>query len=184
LHHATKQIHAPTADISNSALKSPEYPAGNRTAGWQKRCQIPNHLPPPGRSSTELPASGEDRDPQAGYPLAIKGILANLKTREPVEILEALQIGDTTVDPETGSKTRSLIRCADSSYSNLSPDTRSILLLLAPFTGVILANGLEEYVKIVGSQPELASIQTGDWKRVITTAKEWGMLSSAGTPGF
>ena len=120
----------------------------------------------------------------AGYPLAIEVILSNLKTRETSEILEALQIGDISLDTDTKSKTESLIQCIDYSYSNLSSDAQTLLLLLAPFSGVILENGLEPYFTIVKSQPGLESIYTDNWENVITSAKDWGLLSSTEIQGF
>ena len=47
---------------------------------------------------------------------------------------------------------------------------------------------ISEYSGILGSvlvsQPDVSGMQTGEWKTVITAAKDWGLISHAGNLVF
>lgn len=70
-----------------------------------------------------------------GFPLALKAILPNLKTKTAKIILEELEKG---LDAgKMGDKTESIVKCIEYSHSNLSEDAQKLLLCLAPFQGVV-----------------------------------------------
>jgi tetratricopeptide (TPR) repeat protein len=120
----------------------------------------------------------------AGYPLALQVVLGNLVQQTPQQILEALESGsDDTLDTgkETGDswqdKTTNILRCIDYSYGNLSADAQKLLLCLAPFTGVILENGLPNYTERLQQQPILAALPFEQWESVLQEANNWGLLA-------
>ncbi|MEO6888932.1 MAG: tetratricopeptide repeat protein [Ktedonobacteraceae bacterium] len=114
-----------------------------------------------------------------GFPMALEVVLSNLERQTPKEVLEALQAGDVSLDPKANSqqKTKSILRCIEYSYSNLSPEAQRLLACLAPFTSVILENMLEAYSDRLKQQPALATLPFEHWPQVIQEAKNWGLLS-------
>ena len=130
-----------------------------------------------------------------GYPLPIEVVLANLARQTPPEVLAALEQGLAEIDTEIGQgaadpdklaeqKTRSLLRCIDYSHSNLSPEAQGLLLCLAPFTGVLNLNVLEQYTVRLREQPVLASLPFDRWGEVLQEAAAWGLVGAHKVPGF
>lgn len=120
----------------------------------------------------------------AGYPLALEVVLANLKRQSPAEILEALRAGAEGVDLRSASKTESILRCIDYSHGNLSPDAQTLLLCLAPFTGVFNSGLAERYSEALRRQPALAELPHERWSKVLQEAIDWGLMSldKSGSP--
>jgi tetratricopeptide (TPR) repeat protein len=84
----------------------------------------------------------------AGYPLALKAILPNLKRKTAKVILDDLQAGVGDLDKGNAQeKTESIIKCIEYAYSNLSEDAQKLLLCLAPFQSAVtvLPDIIENY---------------------------------------
>ena len=112
-----------------------------------------------------------------GYPLPLEIVLANLQRQTPTEIVEALEAGLKEIDTSKSSKTESLLACIDYSYGNLAEDSRALLLCLAPFTGVVYLNALEQYTEQLKAQPVLAHLPFDRWGEVLAEAVNWGLLA-------
>jgi len=91
-----------------------------------------------------------------GYPLPLEVVLANLARQSPADVLAALQAGDQAIDMQSEKKTESILRCIDTSHSNLSPEAQGLLTCLAPFTSVINTKFLPQYTAYLQAQPALA----------------------------
>jgi tetratricopeptide (TPR) repeat protein len=84
----------------------------------------------------------------AGYPLALKAILPDLKTSSAKKILEDLKAGDVNLDKKNiQERTQSVIKCIEYSHSNLSEDAQKLLLCLAPFQSAINFQFIDNYFK-------------------------------------
>ncbi|GJD22721.1 hypothetical protein RIVM261_076770 [Rivularia sp. IAM M-261] len=119
----------------------------------------------------------------AGYPLAMKVVLTNLKKLAPQKILEKIQAADINLDTESEDKTQSIIKCVEYSHSNLSPDAQKLLLCLAPFSGFIVRDAIPLYV---GELQKLEAFQDYDFDKfdaAIQEAINWGLLSDL-SPNF
>jgi Tfp pilus assembly protein PilF len=114
----------------------------------------------------------------SGYPLAMEVVLANLAQASPAQIIERLQAADVNLDnqKEAAQKTESILKCIDYSHSNLSSEAQALLMCLAPFTGVINRNWLEQYTDELKAQPALAGLPYDRWKEVLQEAVNWGLL--------
>jgi tetratricopeptide (TPR) repeat protein len=120
-----------------------------------------------------------------GYPLAIEVVLANLKTQSAKEVLEALLAGDPLIDDSSKeSKTKSILRCIEYSYSNLSPEAQQVLLCLAPFTGFINEELLPRYAEELGKHESLGSLALQHLPQLVDEAKRWGLLKPSQVPGY
>ena len=131
-----------------------------------------------GADPAEIRGNAEYRellDLLGGHPLAMQVILANLAVKTPAEILTALRQGDVKLD-RGETRTDSILKCIDYSHSNLSPDARSLLLCLAPFTGVVLLPALDQYVESLRQQPELAGLPWDQMPKVLAEAERWGLV--------
>ena len=147
-----------------------------------------------------------------GSPLALEVVLSNLARQTPGEIVAALEAGEvgldtppqpspgwggshdggdeTTVPPPTGGrlgggladKTRSILQCIAYSHSNLSSDAQQLLLCLAPFSGVLWADQLENYAKHLVTH--LPTLPVAQWPAVLRAAQDWGLLTPHEVPGF
>ncbi|MCB0078088.1 MAG: CHAT domain-containing protein [Anaerolineales bacterium] len=114
-----------------------------------------------------------------GYPLAMQVVLANLTAATPADVIDRLQAGDVDLDDPTagGDKTRSILQCIDYSHSNLSEAAQGLLLCLAPFTGVINVNWLDQYSEQLRAQPALAALPFEQWEPVLKDAARRGLLT-------
>ncbi len=113
-----------------------------------------------------------------GFPPALEVVLPNLARETPKEVLMALQAGDVrldTGDPE--DKTKSILRCIDYSYSNLSPEAQELLLCLAPFTSVFDLGLLEPYIAHLKQLPSLKKLPFAHFVEILQEAVNWGLLS-------
>ncbi|MCP4119827.1 MAG: tetratricopeptide repeat protein [Desulfobacteraceae bacterium] len=113
-----------------------------------------------------------------GYPLAMEVVLTGLAHATPAEIIERLRAADVNLDnqKERATKTESILKCIDYSHSNLSAEAQSLLLCLAPFTGVINLNGLDQYTALLKAQAPLAHLPYDRWQAVLKEALNWGLL--------
>jgi len=74
----------------------------------------------------------------AGYPLALKAILPNLKHKTAKQILQELDEGKSNLDKENEQKkSESIIKCIDYAFHNLSIEAQQLLLCLAPFQTIV-----------------------------------------------
>nr|MBA2285539.1 tetratricopeptide repeat protein [Ktedonobacteraceae bacterium] len=127
-----------------------------------------------------------------GYPLALEVVLANLRHQTPERILEALQAGDVRVDIVLNDeqkdlfeqKTKSILRCIEYSFSNLSPEAQQLLLCLAPFTSVVWLERIDKYTERLREQPVLKDLPFQNWLNVLIEAQNWGLLRAHETVGF
>ena len=110
-----------------------------------------------------------------GHPLAMQVVLSNLAVKSPAEVLAALRKGDVELD---GGETRtdSILKCIDYSHSNLSDGARSLLECFAPFSGVVFLPALDQYVRLLREQPELASLPWDQMPQVLSEAQRWGLV--------
>jgi tetratricopeptide (TPR) repeat protein len=74
-------------------------------------------------------------------------------------------------------KTRSILRCVEYSYSNLSPQAQALLETLAPFSGVVNFQWLKQYTEQLQIQTALAALPFDLWGDLMTEAMRWGLLS-------
>lgn len=112
-----------------------------------------------------------------GYPLPLEVVLSNLVHQSPVEILEALQLGDDRLDLKSEDKTKSVLRCIDYSYSNLNPEFQNLLLCLAPFTKMINKVVLTPYIQNLAQQTDLSNLPFEYWPQLEEEISNWGLLS-------
>ena len=127
-----------------------------------------------------------------GYPLALEVVLPNLAKQTPAEVLAALWSGAPGLEsgevdlanPDIQKKTQSILHCIAYSHSNLSPDAQTLLLCLAPFTGVIYLGALEAYTDALRQQPALAHLPFERWDEVLQEAMNWGLLTPHEVEGF
>jgi len=120
-----------------------------------------------------------------GYPLALQVILPNLAKKPPAEVLAALEAGDVGLDAGTAEKkTESLLACIGYSFDELTPETRGLLLTLAPFTGVVNAGLFPQYVERLRQQPALAGEPLDRWRVALEDAQSWGLLGPHVAPDF
>jgi tetratricopeptide (TPR) repeat protein len=113
----------------------------------------------------------------AGYPLAMEVVLANLKNLSPQEILAKLQAADINLDTGSEDKTQSILKCVEYSHSNLSPDARKLLLLLAPFSGFIWRDMIPNYVQELQKLEPFQDYDFDGFDAAIQEAINWGLLS-------
>ncbi len=114
----------------------------------------------------------------AGYPLAMEVVLANLKQRSPLEILQALQGADIDLDRgDGGDKTSNILKCVEYSHSNLSESAQKLLLCLAPFNGFIDRDDMPNYAEELKKLPPFADYDFANFDRAIQEAIDWGLLS-------
>ncbi len=74
----------------------------------------------------------------AGYPLALKAVLPNLRNKTSQQILEELDKGlDSLSTGSSQERTENILKCIEYAHSNLSEDAQKLLLCLAPFVGVV-----------------------------------------------
>jgi tetratricopeptide (TPR) repeat protein len=127
-----------------------------------------------------------------GYPLALEVLLPNLARQTPAEVLAALWSGAPGLEggeidlasPDIEKKTQSILHCIAYSHANLSPEAQTLLLCLAPFTGVIYLGGLEAYTEVLRRQPLLAALPFERWVEVLGEAVNWGLLTEHEVEGF
>ncbi len=113
-----------------------------------------------------------------GCPLAMEVVLTGLAKDTPGEIITRLQAADVNLDnqQETASKTESILKCVEYSYSNLSEDAQKLLLCLAPFTGVVYINWLDQYTDRLKSHSALVDLPFEQWQSALQEAMNWGLL--------
>ena len=113
-----------------------------------------------------------------GYPLAMEVVLSNLAQATPAQIIERLQAADVDLDnkSESAQKTDSILKCIHYSHSNLSEEAQTLLLCLAPFTGVFNTGWLEQYAELLKAQPALADLPFDQWQAILQEAVNWGLL--------
>ena len=130
-----------------------------------------------------------------GSPLALEVVLSNLARQTPTEIVATLETGDSAIDDRRPAeaelveakaiaerRTQSIIACIAYSHSNLSPDAQQLLLCLAPFSGVLWADQLENYAKHLVTH--LPTLPVAHWPAVLRAAQDWGLLTPHELPGF
>jgi len=124
----------------------------------------------------------------AGFPLALQVVLANCKNQTPKQILTALQSGDAAIDfskrDNSQSKTESILRCIEYSYSPLSAAAQALLLCLAPFKAVLYLPLLELYSEKLKAHAVLADLPFEQWQSVLTEAQQWGLITAHEMDGF
>ncbi|HQY92427.1 tetratricopeptide repeat protein [Caldilinea sp.] len=121
-----------------------------------------------------------------GYPLALEVVLANLAHETPAQVLAALLAGDVALDAaaSSGDKTQSILRCIDYAFGNLDAGSQALLRCLAPFTGVVNLNWLEQYTVQLRAQPALANLPYDRWPEVLQQAADWGLLGGHEVQGY
>ncbi|HEU5373808.1 MAG TPA: tetratricopeptide repeat protein [Ktedonobacteraceae bacterium] len=114
-----------------------------------------------------------------GFPLALEGVLTNLASGTPFEVLAALQAGDINLVNTSSSekKTENILQCIAYSYNNLSSEAQQLLLCLAPFSLMVDQNLLDHYTISLRQQSPLAELPFEHWSKMIQQAKNWGLLS-------
>jgi tetratricopeptide (TPR) repeat protein len=129
------------------------------------------------------PAFGQLMKLLDGYPLAMEVVLGNLKRQTPSEIVAGLDAANVNLDnPQAqGDKTQSIIACIDYSHGALSAAAQQALLCLAPFSGFLVADALEQYAARLAEQPALAAWFGDSGAEILAAAVQeavdWGLLS-------
>jgi tetratricopeptide (TPR) repeat protein len=113
----------------------------------------------------------------AGYPLAMEVVLANLQKQTPQKILQGLQAADVNLDVASEDKTKSILKCVEYSHSNLSPEAQKLLICLAPFSGFIFRNGIDNYIQELQKLEPFQNYQLDKLDDAIQEAINWGLLS-------
>ena len=133
------------------------------------------------RNNIEFPKDDDDfkrlMKMLAGFPLAMEVILPNLKTKTPEKIVENLKEANVELDKPGGKdKTDSIVKCVEYSYNQLSEEAQRLLLVFAPFTGVINLSFLDNYIKELNKFDEFKDITLESLKAVINEAVNWGLM--------
>lgn len=119
----------------------------------------------------------------AGYPLALKAVLPNLKSNTPQKILEDLKAGDVNLDKKNiPERTESILKCIEYSHSNLSEDAQKLLLCLAPFQSVVNLQTIEHYLKELRKTTSFKDYPFEKIDEVIEEAVQNGFMQEA-VPG-
>ena len=113
----------------------------------------------------------------AGYPLAMEVVLANLKNQSSAKILEHLEKAE--INPGGENKTDNIIKCIEYSYSNLSESAQKLLLLIAPFKGVIAIDdvNIQQYCSELAKLKLFKDYNLKQLKTVVKEAIDLGLLS-------
>ncbi|MEE9553477.1 MAG: tetratricopeptide repeat protein [candidate division Zixibacteria bacterium] len=114
----------------------------------------------------------------AGHPLALEVILPNLKKEDSAKIIEALKMADVDIDsPDVEDKTKSIVRCVEYSFSNLSDEAQKLFICLAPFSGVINIAFLGQYIEELEKFETFKDYPFDQWEAVIKEAVKWGLMN-------
>jgi tetratricopeptide (TPR) repeat protein len=114
----------------------------------------------------------------AGYPLAMEVVLVNLKNQTPQEIKKKLQTADISLDTGSEGKTKSILKCVEYSYSNLSQETQKLLLCLAPFSSFIDKTNISHYAEQLKALKPFRDYPFEKFDGAIQEAINWGLLSA------
>ena len=105
-----------------------------------------------------------------GFPLALTVVLPAVAASTPSHVLELLRRGEARTDPE------SVIRNAlELSHGRLDPALQHSLLMLAPFTGVVPTNALDEYRRSLDEHEEVRQLGGLDIPGAIKAAIDVGL---------
>ena len=119
----------------------------------------------------------------AGYPLALKAVLPNLKTSSAQKILEDLKAGDVNLDKKNiPERTESIIKCIEYSHSNLSEDAQKLLLCLAPFQSAINFQYIGKYFEQLKKTDTFKDYSFEKINEVVKEAVQNGFMQEA-VPG-
>ena len=119
-----------------------------------------------------------------GDPLPIQVVLANLASQTPGQILEALKEGGIVDDSPIRDKTESIMLCIEYSHGNLDPQDQRLLMILAPFTGVVFQPLFGRYIQELSQQPALKGLPFERWDEVLQKARDWGLVTADRMPGY
>ncbi len=118
----------------------------------------------------------------AGYPLALKAILPNLKHKTANRILKELGEGVGELDEgNVQEKTQSIIKCIEYAHSNLSEEAQQLLLCLAPFQSVINLDPefLEKYFIELRKEEYFQYFPFDKFQTVVKEAVQNGFMEKA-----
>ncbi|WP_073071955.1 tetratricopeptide repeat protein [Phormidesmis priestleyi] len=113
----------------------------------------------------------------AGHPLAMEGVLENLRCRSAAEVLAGLDSGDVTLDSGSADKTASILKCVEYSHSNLSSDAQKLLVCLATFSGFLFHSALPQYAEQLRQLAPFERYPFEQFDGAIEEAIDWGLLS-------
>lgn len=115
----------------------------------------------------------------AGYPLALKAILPNLKQKTAGDILAQLQNGAVDLDKGNDQeKTKSIVKCIEYAHSNLSDNAQKLLLCLAPFQSVInlAPNVIKNYFDALQKESQFKDYPFHELEQVVQEAVQNGFM--------
>ena len=121
----------------------------------------------------------------AGYPLALKAILPNLKQKTTRRILQELQEGIDDLDKGNAQqRTESIIKCIEYAHSNLSDDAQKLLLCLSPFQSVVNLNPniIKDYFEELGKEQQFQHYPFDKLETVVQEAVQNGFMQEV-APG-
>jgi tetratricopeptide (TPR) repeat protein len=117
----------------------------------------------------------------AGYPLALKAILPNLKQKTAKRILEELNEGVGALDRgNIQHRTESIIKCIEYAHSNLSEEAQQLLLCLTPFQSVVNVNPaiINNYFEELKKEEHFQNYPFDQFETVIQEAVQNGFMQT------
>ena len=118
----------------------------------------------------------------AGYPLALKAILPNLKQKTTQRILKELEEGISDLDKgNVQQRTESIIKCIEYAQSNLSEEAQQLLLCLAPFQSIVNLepNIIKDYFEELKKEEQFKSYPFDKLETVVQEAIQNGFMQEA-----
>lgn len=118
----------------------------------------------------------------AGYPLALKAILPNLRTKTAKQIFEELKEGLPDLDKgNVQERTESIIKCIEYAHSNLSEEAQQLLLCLVPFQSVVNVAPafIQLYFDELKKEPSFQNFSFENFDKVVHEAIQNGFMQEA-----
>ncbi|QIR40574.1 tetratricopeptide repeat protein [Tolypothrix sp. PCC 7910] len=114
----------------------------------------------------------------AAYPLAKQIVLANLHKQSPQQIWLDWQDVNINLNKFSDYKNKTIFKCVEYPLKDLSADTQSLLLCLAPLKGLIDRNELVNYIRELQNLEFLKKFSLKKIDAAIQEAIDWGLLKS------
>ena len=113
-----------------------------------------------------------------GNPMGIEIILPCLSEKDPSVILESLITAKIDLLKKCNEKTEDIVRLMEYSFNALSPESRRLLLLFAPFRGVINLHFIENYISELVKFTSFKDITVQSFFSIIQDSFNRGFMES------
>jgi tetratricopeptide (TPR) repeat protein len=117
-----------------------------------------------------------------GHPLAMRLVLPQLADRDPEELLASLQgVAEAPVDRGgDASRTDSLAACVRYSFEHLPASSRTALVAVCLFQGVVDGDLLARFSRVPGAPERFAAVDAAAWSDALDVAATVGLLTRLG----